>query len=71
MQRAEQRATAVSNNSIKALLNMRTISTTTLEQHCTEAGREQASKGCMDNLTDVLSPPVRKRAQRGNQLPEA
>ena len=70
-QRSERHATAVSNHPIRGLIGMRSISTTPPERHCTRAGREQASKRRIDDLTDLLNLPFRERAQGGDQSPEA
>ena len=55
MQRSERHATAVSNHRVRGLLDLRTISTTPPERHCTRAGREQAGKRRTDDLTDLCS----------------
>ena len=54
-QRSEQPARAVSNQPFRGLLDLRSISTNPLERHCTRPGREQASKGRTDDLTDWSS----------------
>ena len=53
MQRSERQATAVLNHPIRGLPDLRSISTTPPELHCTRAVREQASKGRADELTDL------------------
>ena len=55
MQRSEGHATPVSNNPIRGLLDLRSISTTPSERHCTRAGAEQASQGIFDDMTDLRS----------------
>ena len=53
MQRSERHATAVSNHPIRGLLHLSSISTTPQERHCTRAGRQQASEGRPDDLTNL------------------
>ena len=62
MQRCDRHATAVSTQLIRELLGWPSISTTPEERHCTRAGREQASKGRTDDLTDLgsICPPRRE-----------
>ena len=69
-QRYEQNTTAVSNHPIRGLLDLRSISTPLPKQHCTRPGREQASKGRSDDLTDLCSIcPLSEELRAGMSLP--
>ena len=55
----------MSNHPTGVLLDLRSISTTAAERHCTRARREQASKGRTDGLTNLCSIcPLKESSRR-------